>query len=72
MSAVTSQNFYEDDEPAEDIFAVFHAGEKLRTKQPTRGETQYLYFDGTRPGDAVVTTVRAVLRGDRLPVGSNL
>ena len=32
MSAVTAQEFSEDDEPAEDVFAAFEAGEKSRTQ----------------------------------------
>ena len=66
------QEFYEDDERAEDVFAAFEAGEKSRTQPPAHGQTKYVYFEGTRPGEALVTTAKAVLRGERLPVGSNL
>ena len=69
---MTPQGFYEDDEPAGEIFAIFAAGEKLRTSPPARGETRYLYFGSAQPGEAAVTTVRAVLRGERLPAGRNL
>ena len=72
MGSVTVEEFYEEDEPAEEIFAAFEAGEQLLTHPPARGQTKYLYFEGTRPGEAAVTTAKAILRGERLPVGSNL
>ena len=36
---MTKQEFYEDDKRAEDVFAAFEAGEKLRTQPATRGQT---------------------------------
>jgi hypothetical protein len=71
MNTVSDQEFYEDDERAGDVFAAFEAGEKLRTQPPARGQTKSFYLEGTRPGEALVTTARAVVHGERLPVGSN-
>lgn len=63
-------DFFGGDGHAQDVLAYFAGGKKLMTKAPARGETQYSYFEGTRPGTAVITTVRAVVHRARLPAGS--
>ncbi|GLZ55668.1 hypothetical protein [Actinomycetospora sp. NBRC 106378] len=35
-------DFYEDDEPVEDVLAAFEAGEKQLTEPPSRGRTLFV------------------------------
>ena len=41
-----SNDFYEEDEPVEDVVAAFERGRKVLTRQPGRGQTVYLDSNG--------------------------
>ena len=50
-----SNDFYEEDEPLEDVVAAFDCGRKVLTRRPARGQTVYLDSYGNEI--AATTTV---------------
>ena len=47
MSDVTAaDDFYEEDEPIEKVFAAYEKAEKGRTMRPGKGTTEYLVITG--------------------------
>jgi hypothetical protein len=49
MTSMDSDDFYEDDEPLEEIVAAFERGEKGLTAPPPRGFNETLTVPGLRP-----------------------
>lgn len=46
MRYMSANDFYEDDEPVEQILAAFERGEKRQTKRPNRGFNEHLRLPG--------------------------
>lgn len=47
MASMSANDFYEDDEPVEDIVAAFERGEKRITQRPNRGFNEHISMPGT-------------------------
>lgn len=72
MRRVTPNDFYEDDEPVEDVFAAFDRGAKDVTRPPGLGQTHHLALPGAwSPGLVITGRARAVEREQRSAVDSS-
>jgi hypothetical protein len=49
MRSMDSDDFYEDDEPVEEIMAAFERGEKGVTAPPSHGVNETIIVPGLRP-----------------------